>query len=65
VADRRGDVLLAQGKKDDARKAFEAAYKAMDEKVEYRRLIDAKLTALGAAPAAAGSAASAASGAAK
>ena len=50
IADRRGDVLLAQGKNDDARKAFETAYKAMDEKLEYRRLIDAKLTALGAAP---------------
>jgi predicted negative regulator of RcsB-dependent stress response len=56
LADRRGDVLLAQGKKDEARKAFEAAYKAMDEKLEYRRLIDAKLTALGAAPAASGAA---------
>ena len=53
IADRRGDVLLAQGKNDEARKAFEAAYKAVDEKLEYRRLIDAKLTALGAAPAAA------------
>lgn len=53
IADRRGDVLLAQGKKDDARNAYQAAYKAMDEKLEYRRLIDAKLTALGAAPAAA------------
>jgi len=56
IADRRGDVLLAQGKKDEARKAFEAAYKAIDEKLDYRRLIDAKLTALGAAPAAAASA---------
>ena len=28
--------------------AYQAAWKAMDEKVEYRRLIDAKLTALGA-----------------
>mgnify|MGYP001487074964 CR=1 FL=1 len=64
VADRRGDVLLAQGKHNDARKAFEAAYKAMDAKLEYRQLIDAKLTALGAAPVAAASAA-AASGAAK
>jgi predicted negative regulator of RcsB-dependent stress response len=54
VADRRGDVLLAQGKKEDARKAFEAAYKVMDEKLDYRRLVDAKLTALGAAPAASG-----------
>jgi predicted negative regulator of RcsB-dependent stress response len=55
LADRRGDVLLAQGKKDEARKAFEAAYKAMDEKLDYRRLVDAKLTALGAAPAPAAS----------
>jgi len=53
VADRRGDVLLAQGKADEARSAYQAAWKAMDEKVEYRRLIDAKLTALGAAPGAA------------
>jgi len=58
ISDRRGDVLLAQGKKDEARKAFEAAYKAIDDKLEYRRLIDAKLTALGAAPAAASAAAS-------
>ena len=60
VADRRGDVLSAQGKNDEAKAAFQVAYKAMDERTEYRRLIDAKLTALGAAPAA--SAASAASG---
>ena len=60
VADRRGDVLLAQGKKDEARKAYEVAYRAMDEKLEYRRLLDAKLTALGAAPAAAPAASSAA-----
>ncbi len=61
AADRRGDVLLAQGKRDDARAAYERAYKLMDDKVEYRRLVDAKLTALGVSPAAA--AASAASGA--
>ncbi len=59
VSDRRGDVLLAQGKADEARKAFAAAYKAIDEKLDYRRLIDAKLTALGAAPAAAGASAAA------
>lgn len=56
IADRRGDVLLAQGKKAEALRAYQAAYAAMDEKLEYRRLIDAKLTALGAAPAAAASA---------
>jgi predicted negative regulator of RcsB-dependent stress response len=50
VADRRGDVLLAQGKSAEARAAYEAAWKAMDDKVEYRRLVDAKLTALGAPP---------------
>jgi len=55
VADRRGDVLLAQGKKDDARSAYQAAYKAMDEKLDYRRLIEAKLTALAAPPAPAAS----------
>ena len=50
VADRRGDVLLAQGKPEDAKAAYTKAWQAMDAKVEYRRLIDAKLTALGAAP---------------
>ena len=50
VADRRGDVLMIQGKKDEARVAYQAAFKAMGEKIDYRRLIDAKLTALGAAP---------------
>jgi predicted negative regulator of RcsB-dependent stress response len=52
VADRRGDVLIAQGKTEDAKAAYSKAYQAMDDKVGYRRLIDAKLTALGAAPAA-------------
>ncbi len=50
VADRRGDVLVAQGKRDEAKAAYALAWKTMDEKVEYRRLIDATLTALGAAP---------------
>ena len=65
VADRRGDVLMLQGKKDDARASYQAAYKAMSDKVDYRRLIEAKLTALGAAPDAAVAATPAASGAAK
>jgi predicted negative regulator of RcsB-dependent stress response len=50
VADRRGDVLLAQGKIEEAKTAYTQAWKAMDEKVGYRRLIDAKLTSLGAPP---------------
>lgn len=54
VADRRGDVLTAQGKAAEARAAYEAAYKAMAPTLEYRRLVEAKLTALGAAPGASG-----------
>jgi predicted negative regulator of RcsB-dependent stress response len=50
IADRRGDVLMAQGKKAEALAAYQAAYKGMDDKAEYRRLLEAKLTALGAAP---------------
>ena len=62
VADRRGDVLAAQGKPELARAAYQTAWAAMSDKVDYKRLIEAKLTSLGAAPA---PAASAASGAAK
>ena len=50
VADRRGDVLLAQGKTAEARSAYQAAWKAMSDKIDYRRLVEAKLTALGAPP---------------
>ncbi len=50
AADRRGDILLAQGKKDEARAAYQVAWKGLGEKLDYRRLVDAKLTALGAAP---------------
>ncbi len=52
VADRRGDILLAQGKKDDAKAAYQKSWAAMDPAVGYRRIVEAKLTALGAAPAA-------------
>jgi predicted negative regulator of RcsB-dependent stress response len=61
VADRRGDVLMAQGKPAEARAAYQSAYKAMGEKLDYRRLIEAKLTALGAAPDAAAAPGAAAS----
>lgn len=56
VADRRGDILLAQGKRDEARSAFEAAWAAMDEKLDYRRLVEAKLVSLGGNPKAAAAA---------
>jgi predicted negative regulator of RcsB-dependent stress response len=50
VADRRGDVLLAQGKADDARAAYQKAHTALSDRVEYRRIVEAKLVALGAPP---------------
>ena len=40
----------------EAQAAFETAFAGMDEKLDYRRLVEAKLTALGAAPAASGAA---------
>ncbi len=51
VADRKGDILYAQGKKAEAVKLYQTAYDAMDPTVDYRRFIEGKLTALGAAPA--------------
>ena len=50
VADRRGDVLMAQGQRDAAKAAYLSAWRAMDKTLDYRRLVEAKLTALGAAP---------------
>jgi predicted negative regulator of RcsB-dependent stress response len=47
AADRQGDILLAQGKREEAKAAFQRAYKAWDERSEYRRLIEVKLNALG------------------
>ena len=47
-ADRRGDVLALQGKKPEAVAEYQRAYKAFDERVEYRRLVEVKLNALGA-----------------
>jgi len=53
AADRRGDILAAQGKKAEARTEYEKAYKGMDERSEYRRLVEVKLNALGLNPSAA------------
>ena len=50
VDDRRGDALMAQGKKVEAIAAYRKAWDTMKAEVEYRRLIEAKLTALAAAP---------------
>jgi predicted negative regulator of RcsB-dependent stress response len=48
--DRRGDVLLAKGQAGPAAEAYRAALNSMPSSVEYRRVVEAKLTALGEAP---------------
>jgi predicted negative regulator of RcsB-dependent stress response len=45
--DLKGDVLLAQGKSQEARVAYDAAYQALDEKSPMRQLVGLKLDALG------------------
>jgi predicted negative regulator of RcsB-dependent stress response len=55
VDDRRGDVLFAQGKPDEAKAAYQKSWQAMDPKLDYRRLVEAKLVSLGSPPAADGS----------
>ena len=50
ASDRRGDVLLLQGKKLQAKAEYEKAYQGLDERAEYRRLVEVKLNALGIDP---------------
>ncbi len=50
IGDRRGDVLSLSGKADDARVAYQAAHAAMDAKLEYRQILEAKLAAMGSSP---------------
>jgi len=47
VADLRGDILAAIGKKDEARKAYEQALKSLDDKASFRKFTEQKLDALG------------------
>jgi predicted negative regulator of RcsB-dependent stress response len=47
VADRKGDIFMAQGKKPEAKTEYEKAYKTFEERSEYRRLVEVKLNALG------------------
>ncbi|SEA86340.1 MULTISPECIES: YfgM family protein [Acidovorax] len=50
VADRKGDILLLQGKQEQAIAEYSRAFKAFDDRVEYRRLVEVKLNALGVHP---------------
>ena len=48
--DRRGDILAAQGKKNETKAEYEKAFRGLDERTEYRRLVEVKLNALGVDP---------------
>lgn len=50
AADRRGDILLLQGKKAEAVAAYLQAFKKIDERTDYRRLVEVKLNSLGVDP---------------
>ena len=47
VADRRGDVLQAQGKRDEAIAAYQDAYRHIETGNAYRQMVAVKLNALG------------------
>ncbi|MBA3059884.1 MAG: tetratricopeptide repeat protein [Gammaproteobacteria bacterium] len=50
VADRKGDILLLQGKRKEAISEYEKAFKGFDQQTEYRRLVEVKLNSLGVDP---------------
>lgn len=50
VSDRRGDVHLAQGKGDEAARDYRNAYEHLPATSDYRRMVQAKLNALGVDP---------------
>jgi predicted negative regulator of RcsB-dependent stress response len=50
AADRRGDIYSLQGKKIEAKAEYSKAFKGLDERSEYRRLVEVKLSALGVDP---------------
>lgn len=47
VADRRGDIYLAQGKVSEAKAEYQKAHAGLDAQTEYRLLVEVKLNALG------------------
>ncbi len=49
AADRRGDVLLSQGKVEEAKAQYEAAWRGFSDRADYRKLVEIKLASLGVA----------------
>ena len=46
-SDRRGDIAALQGKPAEAKAHYQKAFDGMDERTDYRRLVEIKLNALG------------------
>jgi predicted negative regulator of RcsB-dependent stress response len=65
AADRRGDIYSLQGKKAEAKAQYLKAWAGLEERADYRKLVEFKLNALGVdpKPAAAAPAAAASAGA--
>lgn len=47
AADRRGDVLMAQGKTEEAKAEYRKAWDSLSPQTEYRQLVQVKLASLG------------------
>ena len=50
VSDRKGDIFMLQGKKSEAISQFQNAYLNFENRSEYRRLVEVKLSSLGVDP---------------
>jgi len=50
VADRRGDIFAVQDKRSEAQAAYLQAYQKLEERAQYRRVVQVKLNALGVDP---------------
>nr|WP_315225193.1 tetratricopeptide repeat protein [uncultured Albidiferax sp.] len=50
VADRKGDVFALQDKKAEAIAQYKTAYAGLDERDDYRRIVEIKLNSLGVDP---------------
>ena len=48
--DRKGDVLMMQDKRAEALSAYSQAYQKLEERSQYRRVVQVKLNALGVEP---------------
>jgi predicted negative regulator of RcsB-dependent stress response len=50
VADRKGDINLAQGKREEAKAEYQKAWAGFEPRTDYRRLVEIKLNAVGVDP---------------